>query len=122
MPHAVQQHLREDHVKLRRVDLVVIFQSQRQRLGEQLQRSHTISIRCMNVPAVTAAMRTALKLAGDDHAVVLDGQIRLSRGLQEPPVVLVSFDHLLAEVVDLVDAAEVLQALIRLIERLRHLA
>jgi len=53
----------------------------------------------------------ALKLSGDDHAIVIDLQIRLRRRLQQSPIVFVNLDKLLAKVVALVDSAKLLQAL-----------
>ena len=57
-----------------------------------------------------AAMLAALKLAGDHEAVVFDVEVRLRDGRQQPPIVRMGGDGRFAELVDLVDAVELLQA------------
>ena len=65
--------------------------------------------RCMRADeAAAAALVAAVELAGDDEAVVLDRWRSCWAAVcEQPPVVLVGGDDGLAEVVDLVDAAEV---------------
>ena len=57
-------------------------------------------------------MLPPMELAGDDEPLVIPvAQVRFGGRLQQPPVVLVDLDHRLAKVVDLVQAAELAQAL-----------
>src|SRR5260370_34361673 len=57
-----------------------------------------------------AAVVAAVELAGDDVAVVVVAGVILRRGVEQPPVLFVDLDDGLAEVVDLVGAAQRLEA------------
>jgi hypothetical protein len=58
-----------------------------------------------------AAVQAPLVLAGDHEPLMLRIQILLGRGLQQPPVVFVDGDGALDQLVELLNPAEVVQAL-----------
>ena len=110
-PAPLQQHAGEVQVEAGQGGLVVLLGGQWQGLLHQLQGADAVALHGADV-AAAAAMVAAIELAGDDVAVMLDliAGIALGRRFQQPPVALVDVDDGLAEIVDLIDAAQALQA------------
>jgi hypothetical protein len=85
-----------------------------------LQRPHAVALHGVRHFAA-AAMLAALELPGNAESLVLHLKIRLGRGPQEPPVLLVRGDDRLAEGVDLIDPIEPLQGLEGQLQIVAHL-
>jgi hypothetical protein len=78
-------------------------------LVEELEGPHSISGRGMNDFATTAVL-AAVKLAGNHEAVMIDLDIRLRDGHQQPPVVRMDIHGRLAKSIDFVRAVQLLEA------------
>ena len=103
-----QQQAGEVEIEARHIVVRPIGRGQRHRLHHQLQGAHAVALERVDRLSA-AAMLAAIELAGDDEAVVLDGEVCLGGRPEEPPVLGMRADDGLAEVVELVDPAELLQ-------------
>ena len=111
---AGEQDLGEMQVEVGEGVLVLLLGGQLEGLVHQLQGADTVALEGVDIPAAFAAVLVApVELAGHDETdvvvPVVPGQAQRGR-LKQAPVSFVGLDDAFAEVIDLIDAAKLLEA------------
>lgn len=101
--------MRELPEHFRRVALVVFRLRKLHRAAIELQGADAVAGSSVNHFAA-AAIVAAMKFAGDHEAIVIDRDVRLRDGREQPPIFLVRGDRFLAELVNFIGAIELRQA------------
>src|SRR5688572_8653327 len=69
-----------------------------------------------------STMWTTFKLPGDNKSVLFHGLVLLGGGLEQPPVLGMSLDRRFNQLIEFGNTAELVEALDRVIQILRHFA
>ncbi len=106
----VQQHLGQVEVEAGHLGPIGVLRGTGQGLVHQLQRAHTVALRCVHHLAAPA-MRPPLEPPRNQKTLVRDLHVIAGRSPQQPPIALMDLDDRLAEIIDLAHPIQPLEAL-----------